>query len=105
LRIPKDLVPQKAVAQDLCVSLVTLWRARNSRLPGFPDPVVLRGMIFWRKSDLDKLEDALMKFDGRTKFEERRDHRNKVAALKKTTTRATRRRPPKPSADGQQDLF
>lgn len=38
MRIPKDLVPQKAVAEDLCVSLVTLWRARRSGLTGSDVP-------------------------------------------------------------------
>jgi len=69
MKFPSDLVPQKAVAADLCVSLVTLWRARQSGIPDFPEPIVIRNMIFWRKGDVQQLEDALMKFEGRGKFE------------------------------------
>lgn len=105
MRIPKDLVPQKAVAQDLCVSLVTLWRARKSDLPDFPKPVVLRGMIFWKKGDLDKLEDALMKFDGRTKFEERQAHKKRVAALTKAHPQPKRTKRSRRGDERQKDLF
>lgn len=73
MRFPKDLVPQKAVADDLCVSLVTLWRARQSGIPGFPEPVIIRNMIFWRKDEVQQLEDALMKFEGRGRFEAERE--------------------------------
>ncbi len=62
MKAPPDLVPQKVVADDLCVSLATLWRARRSNLPGFPAPVIVRNMVFWRKADLGKLEDALMQY-------------------------------------------
>jgi len=83
MRFPKDLVPQKAVADDLCVSLVTLWRARQSGIPGFPEPVVIRNMIFWRKDDVQQLEDALMKFEGRGKFESQRVQAKRHAAMEK----------------------
>ena len=73
MRFPKDLVPQKAVADDLCVSLVTLWRARQSGIPGFPEPVIHRNMVFWRKGDVQQLEDALMRFEGRGRFEANRE--------------------------------
>ena len=69
MRFPSNLLPQKVIAEDLCVSVVTLWRARQSNIPDFPEPVVVRNMIFWRKEDVQQLEDALMKFEGRGKFE------------------------------------
>lgn len=91
MRFPKDLVPQKAVADDLCVSLVTLWRARQSGIPGFPEPVVIRNMIFWRKDEIQQLEDALMRFEGRGKFEAHRIGARRNAALEKTIATTKRR--------------
>ena len=70
MRIPKDLIPQKAVADDLCVSLVTLWRARRSGIPDFPEPVILRNMIFWRKQHIQQLESELR--DAKTGIEKAR---------------------------------
>jgi hypothetical protein len=90
MRFPKDLVPQKVVADDLCVSLVTLWRARQSGIPGFPEPVVIRNMIFWRKDELAQLEDALLKFEGRGRFEADRTRAKRVAEMEKTLAKAKR---------------
>ncbi len=106
MRIPKDLVPQKVVAEDLCVSLVTLWRARQSNILGFPAPTIIRMQIYWKKSELQALEDALMQFRGRSAFERNRDHARRVQALdngrrpsKRKPRRAPRRNP------SQQELF
>lgn len=98
-------MPQKAVADDLCVSLVTLWRARQSGIPGFPEPVIYRNMVFWKKADLDKLEDALLKFEGRSKFEERRDRSKRIAALTKARPQPKRLKRARRSDERQQDLF
>lgn len=87
------------------MSLVTLWRARNAGIPHFPEPVILRGMIFWRKCDLDKLEDVVLKFNGRTKFEERRDHTKRLAALTKAHPQSRRAKRSKRTDERQQDLF
>ncbi len=106
MRIPKDLIPQKAVAADLCVSLVTLWRARRSDLSDFPEPVVLRNMIFWKKQDLQQLEDALMRFEGRGKFEADRIRSQRNGALIKTLPLAKRaRRSERDRNNHQLDLF
>lgn len=105
MRLPKDLLPQKAVADDLCVSLVTLWRARKSNIPGFPEPVMFHNMVCWRKVDLQTLEDALLKFEGRTKFEERRDRSRKIAALTKAHPVLKRIKRPRRADTGQQELF
>lgn len=83
MRIPSNLVPQKAVADDLCVSLVTLWRARQSNIPDFPEPVIIRNMVFWRKEDVQQLEDALMNFEGRGKFEDARIRARRNSELEK----------------------
>lgn len=77
-----DLLPQKAVADELCVSITTLWRARSSRLEGFPQPVIVGGAVFWKKADLERLEDALLKFKGRGVFERNREEERKLKRLK-----------------------
>lgn len=106
MRIPKDLVPQKAVAQDLCVSLVTLWRARQSGIADFPEPVVHRKMIFWRKSDVQQLEDALMRFEGRGKFEDERARVKRNADLQSARAKVRSSPRSRPQVDGKQmDLF
>jgi len=106
VKIPKDLVPQKVIADDLCVSLVTLWRARQSGIPGFPEPIVLRNMVFWKKGDVQQLEDALMRFEGRGKFEADRVRSQRNAALTKTLPVSKRHKRPRGASDQRQmDLF
>ena len=105
MKVPPDLVPQKVVADDLCVSLATLWRARRSNLPGFPAPVIVRNMVFWRKADLDKLEDALMQFAGRGKFEEERQRSKRIAAMTKARPQTKRIKRTRRPDERQRDLF
>lgn len=106
MRFPKDLVPQKAVADDLCVSLVTLWRARQSGIPGFPEPVIHRNMVFWRKGDVQQLEDALLRFEGRGRFEADRVRAKRAAAFEKELAKVKRsKRPERKSDERQLHLF
>jgi hypothetical protein len=105
MKFPADLVPQKVVADDLCVSLVTLWRARRSGIPGFPEPIVLRNMVFWRKCDVSQLEDALMKFEGRGKFEQRRVGDRRNANLMSSRPKPRRYKRPRAPGGQQLDLF
>jgi hypothetical protein len=105
MRFPKDLVPQKAVADDLCVSLVTLWRARQSGIPGFPQPVVIRNMIFWRKDELQQLEDALLKFEGRGRFEADRERQARNERLVSQLPKSKRQRRVQQSDARQLDFF
>jgi hypothetical protein len=105
MKVPADLVPQKVVADDLCVSLATLWRARRSNLPGFPAPVIVRNMVFWRKADLSKLEDALMQFAGRGKFEQERQRSKRVAVLAKARSQPKRIKRARRPDERQRDLF
>jgi hypothetical protein len=105
MKVPPDLVPQKVVADDLCVSLATLWRARRSNLPGFPAPVIVRNMVFWRKADLGKLEDALMQFQGRGKFEQEREHSKRIAVLAKARSQPKRIKRTRRPDERQRDLF
>mgnify|MGYP000433303693 CR=1 FL=1 len=104
MRIPKDLVPQKVVAEDLCVSLVTLWRARKSNLPNFPEPIVMKNMIFWRQKDLPRLEDALLRFRGRAEYEKQRRLEKAAAALSRVRGTAARKRA-RSRKPAQRDLF
>ncbi len=97
-----DLIPQKAVADELCVSITTLWRARSSKLEGFPPPVIVQGAVFWRKADIDQLEDALLKFKGRGVFERNREAERKLKRLRATKPAAAS---PKPPRAPQRDLF
>ena len=90
MKFPKNLVPQKAVAEDLCVSLVTLWRARRSGIPDFPEPVILRNMVFWRTDDIQQLEDALMKFDGRGRFEADRTRAKRAVSIERALSKVKR---------------
>ena len=105
MKAPPDLVPQKVVADDLCVSLATLWRARRSNLPGFPAPVIVRNMVFWRKADLGKLEDALMQFAGRGKFEQERERSKRIAAMTKARSQPKRIKRARRADERQRDLF
>jgi len=98
----KDLIPQKAVADELCVSITTLWRARNSKLAGFPEPVIVQGGVFWKKTDLEQLEEAILTFKGRGVFERNREEERKLKRLQKTKKQA---RADKSPAAPQRDLF
>jgi hypothetical protein len=99
----KDLIPQKAVADELCVSITTLWRARNSKLAGFPEPVIVHGAVFWKKAELEQLEEAILTFKGRGVFERNREEERKLKRLQKTKKPGPRAA--KPPAAPQRDLF
>jgi|CXWL01.1.fsa_nt_gi predicted DNA-binding transcriptional regulator AlpA len=102
----KDLIPFKVVVEELGVSRATLWRAARSNIGSFPQPIVIRRLVFWRRCDLDKLEDALMRYQGRCAFERQRAEIKKVAALKKAKAafdKQSRRK--SPVRRGQADLF
>ena len=105
MKFPANLVPQKVVAGDLCVSVVTLWRARRSGIAGFPEPVILRNMVFWRKDDVGQLEDALMKFEGRGKFERSRVGAQRNADLMGSRPKSKRQKRRRCTDVQQLDLF
>jgi predicted DNA-binding transcriptional regulator AlpA len=101
-----DLIPLKRVADELGVSRATLWRARQSHLPDFPEPMIVRRLVYWRRGDLGRLENALMLYQGRVRFEQRRDAQRKIDQLKVEASperKRTRRRPKQKAA--QPDLF
>lgn len=98
-----DLLPLKAVAGEIGVSRTTLWRAMKSNIAGFPQPRVIRRLVFWAKSDLPRLEEAMLKYEGRRVFERQREHQRKLKALLKgQSIRRARRRPLK---SRQAELF
>jgi len=106
MKFPKHLVPQKAVAEDLCVSLVTLWRARRSGIPDFPEPVILRNIVFWRTDDIQQLEDALMKFEGRGRFEADRTRAKRAVRIERALSKVKRsKRAQRKSDERQLRLF
>ncbi|WP_135209833.1 hypothetical protein [Vitreimonas flagellata] len=84
------------------MSITTLWRARSSKLEGFPTPVIVQGAVFWRKADLDQLEDALLKFKGRGVFERNREAERKLKRLRAAKPAAISAKPPRAP---QRDLF
>lgn len=77
-----ELVPLKQVAAQLGVSRATIWRARMSGIAGFPAPVMVSRYVFWKRSELERLEDALLRYQGRVKFESRREAQTRIDTLK-----------------------
>ena len=100
-----DLMPLKRVADELGVSRATLWRARRSDLPGFPAPLIIRRLVYWRRADLRRLEDALMLYQGRVRFERGRDAQRKVDKLRQTTVQRAKRPRSRKKGLLQPDLF
>jgi predicted DNA-binding transcriptional regulator AlpA len=99
----KDYLPLKAVVEDLGVSRWTLWRAAASNIPDFPAPTRVGRQVFWKKSEMEVLEAALMRFQGRCAFDRQRQHAKKVRALTRAKAKANESNPV--SAAKQQDLF
>lgn len=99
----KDHLPLKAICEDLGVSRWTLWRAARSDIPGFPEPIKVGRQLYWKKTEIDALEAALIRFEGRCAFDGKRRHEKKVRALQKTRTAAAARK--SSVRQVQQDLF
>lgn len=99
----KDYLPLKAVVEDLGVSRWTLWRAASSGIDNFPKPTKVGRQIYWKKTEMDALEAALLRFEGRCAFDRKRKHEKKVRALQKTRAAAAARKAP--ARQIQQDLF
>jgi predicted DNA-binding transcriptional regulator AlpA len=72
----KDYLPLKAVVEDLGVSRWTLWRAASSGIENFPKPTKVGRQIYWKKSEMDALEAALLRFEGRCAFDRKRKQSN-----------------------------
>ena len=99
----KNYLPLKAVVEDLGVSRWTLWRAAASDIAGFPQPTRVGRQIYWKKSEIEALEAALLRFKGRCVFDRKRKHEKKVKALKRT--RAVVAAPKATRRVQQRDLF
>jgi len=99
----KDYLPLKAICEDLGVSRWTLWRAARSDIPDFPKPIKVGRQLYWRKTELDALETALLRFDGRCVFDRRRAHERTVKALARSRVPPPARR--RQISGPQQDLF
>lgn len=101
----KDYLPLKAVVEDLGVSRWTLWRAAASDIPDFPKPTRVGRQVFWKKSEVDALEAALMRFQGRCVFDRQRAHSKKIKALTERRPRSTRPKRQETPVVDQQELF
>lgn len=99
----KDHLPLKAICEDLGVSRWTLWRAARSDIPDFPKPIKVGRQLYWKKTELDALEAALLRFEGRCVFDRKRQHAIKVRALTKKRVPAVQRR--RGGRAAQPDLF
>lgn len=71
-RLRQQCLSLTETAYELAISRWTLWRAARSDLPDFPQPVVVSRRVYWKKSDLGRLEDAIMFFEGRCAFDRKR---------------------------------
>lgn len=65
------LLGVKAVIDALGVSRTTFWRARASGIEGLPAPILIGGRLHWKASDLERLGDAMLQYQGRCVFEQR----------------------------------
>ena len=100
-----ELIPFKAVVEEVGMSRASIWRASQCAIPGFPKPIVVRRRVFWKKADLSALEDALFRYNGRVAFERQRDAAHKLAALQRAKLGASRRRARRVAPTAQQSLF
>lgn len=71
-RLARDYWSLQQMAYELSVSRWTLWRAARSNLPGFPAPHIVSRRIYWRKTELEAIESAMMFFRGRCEFDRQR---------------------------------
>jgi predicted DNA-binding transcriptional regulator AlpA len=101
-----DLIPLKVVAEEVGMSRTSLWRATRSEIPGFPRPVVIRRLVYWKRKDIERLDEALTRYRGRVSFERQRQARQKIERLKKKNAKPSRRpRSSFPATPPQLDLF
>ncbi len=103
----KDHLPLKAVADELGVSRWTLWRAARSDIADFPAPIIVRRRVYWKKTQIEALEAALLQYQGRCAFDRRRRHvkaARKLAQAKRTA-RPKQKALQEAPLPGQRDLF
>jgi predicted DNA-binding transcriptional regulator AlpA len=70
-----ELLTYQQLAYELAVSRWTLWRAARSDLPDFPKPIKWGRSLYWRRSDIEAIEGAMMFFKGRVEFDKARRSR------------------------------
>lgn len=71
-RLREQCLSLTETAYELAISRWTLWRASRSDLPDFPAPVIVSRRVYWTKTDLERLEAAIMFFQGRCVFDRQR---------------------------------
>jgi predicted DNA-binding transcriptional regulator AlpA len=105
-----ELVPLKAVLQEVGVSRATLWRALNSNIAGMPRPTTVRRRIYWLKRQIAALDAALDAYQGRGAFEQRQTRKKLSASARKAKLLELKKPKRKrestaPSEARQRDLF
>ena len=102
-----SLVPQKTMLWRVGVSRSTLWRLLKGNPANCPEPVMLRGRVFWRESDIEPLRRALKEFQGRSSFENdrKRERAFHKAAEEKRKISSRRKRKKQLTDAGQLNLF
>lgn len=105
-----ELVPLKAVLEEVGVSRATLWRALNSNIAGMPQPRTVRRRLYWMKGQIAALDAALDAYKGRSAFEQRQRREQLSAAARKAKLLELKKPRRKresvaPSVVRQRDLF
>lgn len=93
-----EWVPLKKVLQICNVSRATLWRVSRSGLEGFPKATRRGGRLYWREGEIEPVKQAIESFDGRTRFDQKRQSAKRraetrhqsLAALKHARIRSKR---------------
>lgn len=102
-----DLVHLKRVLSEVGVSRSTLWRALNSKIGGFPQPVIVRRRVYWRRKELAAIDQAMDAYRGRLAFDamRRRDRARFALIQLKQAEFRQRRKAIRVRMPSQVDLF
>ena len=102
-----ELVPLKRVLGEIGISRSTLWRALNSKIPGFPDPTLVGRRLHWTREELVAIDRAMGVYRGRVAFDamRRRDRARFALIQLKQAERRQRRKAIRVRMPDQVDLF
>jgi predicted DNA-binding transcriptional regulator AlpA len=90
-----ELVPMKQVLEEVGASRTTLWRAMHSGIDGFPKPTMRGGRVFWKRSEIAKVDAGLGAYKGRVQFDtKRRQQQAHVQLDRRIKLRAPKKRKP-----------
>ncbi len=83
------LVPHKVTLWRLGTSRTNLWRALKSGAVDCPTPVKMRGQLFWRQDDIERLTVLLEQFEGRVALERRQRAQRALRSAEETKRKLT----------------